>query len=155
MDIRIALENETVASVGYPKPVVVQKDSTVKSAVDTMAREKTGCILIQDGETLVGIFTERDFISRVLDNRDAFGQPIKDFMTPDPLVARTDEPLYQVLSRFLQHDVRNLPVLDKKHLPVGILPVRRVVHFLADYHPTTVYNLPPDPKQMHSSPEGG
>lgn len=155
MDIRDALENETAGNVGYPKPVTIQKSATVKEAVEIMSREKSGCILVLDGEALTGIFTERDFISRVVGNPEAFAEAIEVYMTPNPIVARTGEPIHQVLSRFLKHDVRNLPIVDDHQQPTGTLPVRRVVNFLADYHPSTVYNLPPDPHQIHSSREGG
>jgi CBS domain-containing protein len=155
MDLRNALENETVSQVGYSKPITMQSIDTVRAAVEKMGQENTGCLLILDGIKLVGIFTERDFVIRVLGKNGAFEEPIKNYMTPDPTKAGTEEPIHRVLSRFLQCDVRNLPVVNNDDIPVGTLAVRRVVNFLSEYHPSAVYNLPPDADQIHSSREGG
>jgi hypothetical protein len=47
-----------------------------------------------------------------------------------------------------------LPVLDETGRPVGILSATRIVHYLAEHFPATVYNLPPDPQAVPEQPEG-
>ena len=56
MDLRFALENETVDDVGFSPPATVQKHETVQSAIEFMRRNRYGCILVLDGEKFCGIF---------------------------------------------------------------------------------------------------
>lgn len=155
MNLRKALENETVSHVGFPAPVTIQQDQPVRRAVERMKRRRVGCILILSGESLVGIFTERDLITRVLGQRGTMDLAVSELMTPKPEVARTDEPIKVVLSRFMQKGMRHLPVLDSADRPVGTLSVRRAVHFLSDHTSDTLYNLPPTHNQVPTARGGG
>lgn len=155
MDLREALEKETVADVGFQEPVAVQEQQTVRAAVDRMREEKVGCLLVLNEERLTGIFTERDLLTRVLGKEGAFDVPIAEFMTAKPTVAHADEPIHRVLARMHAGGMRHVPVLDPEGRPVGTISVKSVVHFLADHHPKTVYNLPPDPNHFPSTREGG
>lgn len=155
MDLREALENETVSHVGFPAPVTIQQEQPARRAIERMKRRRVGCILVLSGETLVGIFTERDLITRMLGQRGTLDLPISELMTPNPEVARADEPINQVLSRFLRKGMRHLPVLDSSDRPVGTLSVRRAVHFLSEHTADTLYNLPPTHNQVPTSRGGG
>ncbi len=155
MDLREALENDTVSHVGFPAPVTIQKEQPVKRAVERMKRRRVGCILVLSGEQLLGIFTERDLITRVFGQRGAMDLAISEFMTPAPDFVRSDEPIREVLSRFLKSGMRHLPVLDSADRPVGTLSVRRAVHFLSDHTADTLYNLPPKHNQVPTSRGGG
>ncbi|MDA0349507.1 MAG: CBS domain-containing protein [Verrucomicrobia bacterium] len=155
MELRKALEQETVANVGHRKPVAVQETSSVREAVNRMRQETTGCLLVVNGVKLSGIFTERDLLTKVIGKEGAFDLPITEFMTPNPTVANADEPIHKVLTRMQNCGIRHLPIINAGGLPVGMISVRTVVHFLADYHPTAVYNLPPAPHHFPSSQGGG
>ena len=49
---------------------------------------------------------------------------------------------------------RHLPVVDGLGRPTGILSVKRIVHYLAEHFPATIYNLPPDPAVVPNEREG-
>jgi predicted transcriptional regulator len=49
---------------------------------------------------------------------------------------------------------RHLPVVDECSRVVGILSVKRIVHYLVEHFPNTVYNLPPDPNAVQQQREG-
>ncbi|MBH54578.1 MAG: hypothetical protein CMI18_09565 [Opitutaceae bacterium] len=155
MDLRFALENETVADVGYQPPATVQKDETIQSTVARMRREKYGCILILEGEKFCGIFTERDFLNRVLGKENLNDRPISDVMTSKPTIAIEDIYIHEALNLLHKNGIRHLPLIDDQHRPVGTISVKRAVNFLADYHPTTVYNLPPEPETIPAARDGG
>jgi len=44
--------------------------------------------------------------------------------------------------------------VDEAGRPVGVLSVKRIVHYLAEHFPATVYNLPPDPGVVPQEREG-
>jgi CBS domain-containing protein len=50
---------------------------------------------------------------------------------------------------------RHLPVVDQAGRPLGVLSVKRIVHYLVEHFPSTIYNLPPDPNAFPRRAEGG
>jgi len=49
---------------------------------------------------------------------------------------------------------RHLPVVDDDGRPVGVLSIKDVVHYLVEYFPAKVYNLPPTPDLVQPAREG-
>ena len=47
-----------------------------------------------------------------------------------------------------------MPVVDDEDVVIDFVSVKRVVGYLVDFFPRTVYNLPPDPAAMATTPEG-
>ena len=155
MDLREALQKETVATVGYRDLVAIETSAKVRDAVAVMQRSKVGClVVVEDGE-LRGIFTERDLVVRVLAKGVGLDGDLRDVMTPDPFVARIDEPIHLVLAKMREKGLRHLPVLDAGGRPVGTISIKRAVHFLSAHLPQAIYNLPPEPDQFPARAEGG
>ena len=75
-------------------------------------------------------------------------------MTPDPVSVRCKDPIRLAASRMEEGGYRHLPVLDEAGRPVGILSAKRIVHYLVEHFPATVYNLPPDPRAVPRQREG-
>ena len=155
MDLREALEQETVAAVGYHDLVSIEASASVREAVEVMQREKVGCIVVVEGSELRGIFTERDLLVRVLAESRGLDGELREVMTPDPFVARVDQPLHLVLARMRGNGLRHLPVVDSSGLAVGTISIKRAVHFLSDHLPQAILNLPPEPDQYPGRAEGG
>ena len=154
-DLREPLQRETVASVGYRDLVSLGLAATLADALRLMQEEAVGCLVVVERGTLQGIFTERDVVTRVLGKVESLEQPLREYMTPDPVTARVDEPIHRVLARMAQGGMRHLPVVDVSRAPVGTLSVKRAVHFLASHFPEAVFNIPPDPDNFPASREGG
>ena len=154
-DLREALQRETVASVGHRGLVSLELQATLADAVRLMQEKAVGCLVVLEQGALRGIFTERDLVTRVLGKVDSLDRPLREYMTPDPVTARADEPIHRVLARMARGGMRHLPVVDKSGVPIGTLSVKHAVHFLADYYPEAVFNIPPDPDRFPASREGG
>ena len=61
---------------------VVQRDATVREAVQVMTDSNVGIVLVLEGERLVGVFSERDVVRRVVDRGlDPDRTPVGDVMT--------------------------------------------------------------------------
>jgi len=99
-------------------------------------------------------FSERDLTRRVLSRRLSFDTPIDQVMTHHPVVVSQMDPISLAIKRMLEGGYRHLPVVDDDNRPVGILSVKRIVHYLAEHFPTLVLNLPPDPSQYPPCAEG-
>jgi CBS domain-containing protein len=137
-----------------PQPArSVERSATVAEAVELMRKENTGCVLVCDAGQLVGLFTERDLMRRVLAVGKPLTMPIVEVMTPDPVTIMPRDPIRLAVRRFEGGGHRHLPVVDESKRPVGILSVKRVVHYLVEHYPSAVYNQPPS-DQAPDSAEG-
>src|SRR5262249_38421167 len=107
-----------------------------------------------EGGRLVGIFTERDLLRRVLAPGRPLTASVASCMTPDPVTVNPKESISAAIRRMVDGGYRHLPVVDHGGQPVGVLSVKRIVHDLAEPFPPTVYNFPPDPDAVPQAPEG-
>ena len=74
-----------------------QLGQTVAEAVALMRQHKVGCVLVCEDQRLVGIFTERDLLRRVLARGKPLGIPLSTCMTPGPVVVYPTEPVSAAL----------------------------------------------------------
>ena len=112
------------AIVGDRFTVTVGPLSSVTDAARLMAAHQIGGLPVVDGDRLVGIFTERDVLTRVV----AAGRPpddtrVTDVMSSDLVVAEVTEGCEDCLARMQRSRVRHLIVLDQGRL-AGILSLR-------------------------------
>src|ERR1043166_2191421 len=73
-----------VSELMADKPLVVDASSTVVSAVNAMNEHHTGCVLVQKGGNLVGIFTERDVLRKVIFRDGNRSWTVEAVMTKNP-----------------------------------------------------------------------
>lgn len=130
-------------------PIIFDASDTVKEAMQAMQRRHRGCVVITaDGSPnsqLVGIFTERDVLLKVIDcGRDPAKMPLRDVMTAEPESLRLDAKLAWALNMMSVGGFRHLPVTDAEGRPAFILSVRDIVEFLVESFPSEILNLPPD-----------
>jgi CBS domain-containing protein len=100
---------------------------TVREAAKQMARRKVGAILVVEHESLVGIFTERDAVFRVIaQDRDSRAARLADVMTPSPKTVTPDKSFGYALLLMHENGFRHLPVLENGKL-VGIVSARNAL----------------------------
>ncbi|HVT43996.1 MAG TPA: CBS domain-containing protein [Thermoanaerobaculia bacterium] len=106
-------------------PVVTTPDSSVLEAVEMMSGRRVGGVGVVTGDKLVGIFTERDLMERiVLASRDPGTTPIETVMTtPVTSVKAGDDP-QDALHMMLRRHIRHLPVVDEAGRMLGMLSIR-------------------------------
>lgn len=148
------LKVESVSRLQPAPPRCLGPMQTVGDAVAIMRRERCGCVLICERGLLTGIFTERDLLRRVLSCRRSLDLPLGQCMTPRPVIVQPGESIGAAVRRMQQGGYRHLPVVDEAGRPVGVLSVKRIVHYLVEHFPSTIYCLPPDPDEFPQQPEG-
>ncbi|MEO8507340.1 MAG: CBS domain-containing protein [Betaproteobacteria bacterium] len=110
--------------VAKQSPVTVPKSATVREASRTMQQHNVGALLVVDGTRLVGIFTERDALFRVLaDGRNPETTRVSDVMTTQPQTIHPDEPFVSALRVMHKGRFRHLPVVEFDR-PLGMVSVR-------------------------------
>jgi CBS domain-containing protein len=110
----------------------VEKDATVLEAVDEMCRARVGAVLVMDGDTLVGIFSERDLMRRVvLARRDPARTLVADVMSGDVLSIAPDTTPREAMAIVTEHRVRHLPVVEGRRI-VGVVSIGDLVRWTID-----------------------
>lgn len=109
-------------------PVFVGSDSTVLNAVEAMSENRVGAVgVVHDGR-LIGIFTERDLMERVvLKRRDPANTPLAGVMTTPVESVRADGDARVALERMVDRHIRHLPVTDDSNRLLGMLSIRNLL----------------------------
>ena len=154
MELARNLKVDSVSRLHPTAPLRVAPAQTVADAVRLMRERRVGCLLVCEGERLVGVFTERDLMRRVLAAGLPLTTPVSACMTANPVVVGPKEPIGAAVRRMEEGGYRHLPVVDEAGRPTGVLSVKRIVHYLVEHFPGTIYNLPPDPGAVHLEREG-
>src|SRR4051812_11171325 len=127
MDLARNLKSETVSRLNPTQPWLVQATQPVADAVKVMRERKVGCVLVCEQRRIVGIFTERDLLRRVLAEGRMLTEPISECMTPDPVTVHPKDSIGCAIKKMQKGGYRHLPVVIDDR-PVGILSVKRIVH---------------------------
>lgn len=120
----------TVRDVMSTEMLTVPPTTTVAEAATIMGTRQVGSALVMEGETLLGIFTERDVLRAVGSDFDAEHHPVSEFMTRDPSTVSPEEEAHGALSSMLAFGFRHLPVVEGGAV-VGIVSMRDLTRGLA------------------------
>ena len=121
-----------------------------------MHAEKTGYIVIADSHSkVVGMFTEREVLMKVLQKGVSMNDPVEKYMRTDVHTLSKSDSLQAAIDAMDAFGIRHIPLVDEFNQVCGILSVRTIVTFLAELFPTEVFNLPPRADQIHETAEGG
>ena len=100
---------------------------TVLETVRAMVERNIGAVPVIHSGELVGIFSERDLMRRVVaEGRDPRSTCMAEVMTDDPLAVGTGEDLETCMALMRRHGFRHLPVCHEGHL-VGIVSLRDIL----------------------------
>jgi len=127
------------------EPVMVALEDTVTQVVRKMAARERGTALIVEGDTLLGIFTERDLLRRVVaEGRDPASTRMADVMTESPETLPDSANLAQAMRLLARARYRHVPVVDRANHAVGMVSSRHVIAFVSETFPKEVLNAPPE-----------
>lgn len=121
--------------------VVVSPDTEVRGAIAGMAEKSAGTALVMDGNKLVGIFAERDFIRKIY-LKDKCGKDIKvkEIMSVNLTTVEPDTTLEHCMEIMTEKRIRHLPVLDVGRV-VGIVSIGDIVKFMVQEKEFVIKNL--------------
>jgi CBS domain-containing protein len=140
-----ALLDDTVNLLAPSEPIALTGDALVSDAIAKMvAARRAGVVIVDAGGTLVGIFTERDVLTRVLGaGRDPGATTLDTVMTRDPEALSPQDRVAYAVSRMNNAGYRTIPLVDAEGRPIGIVTVNDVVRWLAEIFPEAILNLRP------------
>ncbi len=98
-------------------------DASVADAVRRMNELRIGALLVLEGERVVGIFTERDVLTRVVsDRRDPDGTSVRDVMTSRLVTIKLTTTVEEAMIIVTEKRCRHLPVMNGEQL-VGMVSI--------------------------------
>lgn len=101
-------------------PVFVGPQTAIREAARLMTSERVSSLLVMDGDTLVGMVTDRDLRSRCLAADLAATRPVAEIMTADVHTISSSTLGFEALMRMTQLNVHHLPVVDTRRV-IGML----------------------------------
>jgi len=115
----------TIRNIVQDQEIVTAPSKTsVADAAGMMKQHKVGAIVVVDEERLVGIFTERDGLYRVVaEQRDVRKTSLAEVMTTNPQSIHPDEPFSRALHIMHAGGFRHVPVVENG-IPIGIVSAR-------------------------------
>ncbi|MBI4572332.1 MAG: CBS domain-containing protein [candidate division NC10 bacterium] len=136
--------------------VAVPLGTTIGQAARVMKERRIGCVLVEDGGKVVGIFTERDILTKLVGTGyDPAKVQVDGVMTRDPETLTPEDPIAFAMQIMSVGGFRHVPLVDADRRPVGILSVKDIVDYLVEHFPREVLNIPPEPGKHARIPEGG
>ena len=109
--------------------VSIAGDRTVSEAVALLASRRIGAVPVMDGETVAGIFSERDVIySLKREGAPALDRKVRDVMTAPAITVAPDETVLGALALMTRRRVRHLPVVERGRC-IGFISIGDLVKY--------------------------
>ncbi len=115
--------------LGAPAAHTVDGSEDVTKAVERMHRDGIDCLLVTEGGRLAGIFTDRDALLK-LAGRGLEHRPIRELMTPDPVVLRHDDTIAVAINKMAVGGFRHVPIVDRGR-PTAVVSARDIFRHIA------------------------
>ncbi len=107
--------------------VLVSPTDTVYRALQLMAENNVGAVMICEENQMQGIFTERDYCRKIiLMGRSSLNTPIQDIMTKKMITVKPEQSLEECMELMTRYHIRHLPVQEDEKL-VGVVSMRDVM----------------------------
>jgi CBS domain-containing protein len=150
-EIRGALFNDTIATLAPAEPICLRETATVHEAVQQMLTRHQAGVLVVDGQGhLVGIFTERDVLNRVVGRGlDVRHTSLATVMTANPEALTVAQRVAYAVHCMGVAGYRTIPLVDREQRPVGVVTVSDVIRWLAHLFPEALLNLAPGDRLKH------
>jgi len=120
-------------SIAKTPAAKVAQDASVLAAVREMAKQEVGAVAITKDDVLVGVFTERDLMLRVVvEGKNPETTPVSEVMTKDVVEADTGLSHGDTLRLMLKKNFRHLPVVDENRKVLGMISLRTLLNHRID-----------------------
>jgi CBS domain-containing protein len=121
----------------------IESGTPLNMVVEEMRKGHTSCVVICRTNRCVGIFTERDYLTKVLSIEVDRKRPVDEFMSAPVKTLSPDDTVGQAINIMNQFGFRNIPLVDAEGKCTGLLQIRNIIQFLAELYPEEILNAQP------------
>lgn len=154
MSIAAKLSEVKIRHLPLRPPALVERQASIHETVKAMKAKRLGCALVCEDGRLVGLFTERDLLNKVVCEPVSYQIAIEKVMTGNPAKLSLNDSVITAMHLMEEGDYRNIPLVDDQERAAGVLTVRDLVAYFAEHFPKEALNLPPDTAQTMRQAEG-
>jgi len=134
--------------------VCIEPSAPLSAAIAAMKKDEGGCAIVCEGKRVVGIFTERDLLTRIVGEEIDLQTPVSQWMSPVVSTLTREATIGDAVGMMNEKSFRNIPLVNEGNL-VGSISVFDVISYLAESYPKETMNLPPMPGQIMAEEDGG
>jgi CBS domain-containing protein len=106
------ITGETVRGMVARGPVSSTSSASIREVAQKMVDERVSAMLIDDGNGLVGIVTDRDIRARVVARGMSVDRPVTEIMTAGPKSVDADAHAYEAAMLMMEKNIHHLPVIS-------------------------------------------
>jgi IMP dehydrogenase len=122
--------------------LTIGPDITALEAAELMNHHKIGSLVVLADERIVGMFTERDILTRVVvPRRDPGTTPVHEVMTTEVACCRPHTKLEEARSVMKNRRLRHLPVVDDESRLMGLISIGDLNAYDAHAQEMTIHVL--------------
>ena len=134
--------------------VCIEPATPLHEAIVKMKEDEGGCAIVCEDGRIVGIFTERDLVSKIIGEKIDMNAPVSQWMTTGVETLTLEATIGDVVELMNLKGYRNIPLVKEGQL-YGSISVFDIITYLAESYPKETMNLPPVPAQVMDTQEGG
>ncbi len=125
----------SLKSVSICPPPTCSADNTVSDAVSRMMKKpRNGAVLVMEDGKLVGIFSERDVLTKIVhSNMDPTEVKVGEVMTRNPRSLPEHNRIEDAMKLMIENGFRHLPITDENGSPSGLVSVRQIFQAHVDH----------------------
>lgn len=121
--------------------ISVSSDTKIRDAITKMAEKSAGTALVMEGNQLLGILSERDFIRRIyLADKCGKTTQVSEIMSTELTTVKPDTTLECCMEIMTEKRIRHLPVLEGNRV-AGIVSIGDIVKFMIQEKEFVIKNL--------------
>ncbi len=121
--------------------IMVSPTDSVYRALQLMAENNVGAVMICESGQMLGIFTERDYCRKIiLMGRSSLNTPIQDIMTKKMITIKPTQTMEESMELMTKYHIRHLPVEENDQL-VGIISMRDVMSTIISFKQDRIERL--------------
>ena len=105
----------------------ISPNATLTEVVDELVNRNCGSLVVREGESVVGIITERDILRSIASHKRPLSELfVRDFMTKDFVAGHPSDDISSVMGLMTSRHIRHLPIMDDYRL-VGLISIGDIV----------------------------
>jgi CBS domain-containing protein len=119
----------------------VTPETPIIEALELMGEKKIGAVLVLEDKLIVGVFSERDFVRNVAQNKHlGLNTPVRELMTKEVFFISPEVTIDECMALMTNQRVRHLPVMKDGQL-MGLISIGDVVKLLIDDKNLLITNM--------------
>jgi len=134
--------------------VCLEPSDPLSKAIEVMKEDEGGCAIVCEQGLVLGIFTQRDVLTKIIGESVDMNDPVSKWMSPVVATLSPDATIGDAVALMTDKSYRNIPLVKDGRL-AGSISVFDVISYLAESYPKETMNLPPNTDQVMDSEYGG